>query len=142
MGIEPVSHYISMRGDQHMHKDDQPSPFPVFMNDDIGENYSAGLYQNLAEAELDDILKSSFTRTSRSEQEFESTPLPLDAAEGMIRLAIIDNGTIIPVMSIAEVDTPQTVAQRMALCALAARAIIDSLLEVFADRHGRENEAR
>ncbi|HLH63212.1 MAG TPA: hypothetical protein VKV20_16140 [Ktedonobacteraceae bacterium] len=123
-----------------MQKNDQPSPLPVFTNHDVGENYKAGLYYSLAEAELDDILKSGFARTLPSEQESESASPSLDTAAGMIRLAIIDNGTIIPVMSIARIDTPQTVAQRMALCALAARAVIDSLLEVFATRQSLEND--
>ncbi len=122
-----------------MHKDDVPSPLPIFTNHDVGENYRAGLYQSRAEAELDDILKSCFANEPSSEQKSERTPLTPDAVANMTCVAIIHNGNIIPVMSITEIDPPRTAAQRMALCTLAARAIIDALLEVFTRWYNRED---
>lgn len=74
------------------------------------------------------------------EQKSEGMPLTLDAIADMTCVAIIYNGNIIPVISIAEIGPPRTAAQRMALCALAARAIIDGLLEVFASWYKREDD--
>lgn len=123
-----------------MHKDDVPPPLPIFTNHDVGENYRAGLYQSRAEAELDDILRNCFANEPPPEQKSEGIPLTPDAIAGMTCVAIIHNGNIIPVMSIAEIDPPRTAAQRMALCALAARAIIDGLLEVFTKRYNQEDD--
>ena len=126
----------------HDHKPDAPhfklisieAAPPAFRHADIKKQYEKGEYQSRLQAEVVDILRDCQLLEAG---EAGTIPLTAEALEHLNCLAIIQNGQIIHVVDMERMQQPETPAQRMDLCAIAARAILDALIEAlqYWDKH-------
>ncbi len=111
-----------------------PTPEPAFIHTNIAEAYREGLFGSRLDAELADIFMSCQVEEEKPQQQ-GTIALTDEAIEGLNCIAIIQGGQIIPVIDLQNMPKPTTPAQKMSLCALVARAVLDTLIEVFNHWH-------
>jgi hypothetical protein len=100
----------------------------AFRHTDIATAYSEGAYTSRLDAEVDDLLRDA---ELPGPAEAGVMPLTTEALDHLCCIAIIHNGQIIPVVDLPRTPRPTTPAQKMGLCAMAAREVLDALIDVL-----------
>ena len=125
-----------MNQDSHMSRDQQPTSDPAhaleprFTHDSVAEAYQQGLFCNRVDAELADLFTSLGVEVEEQPQE-GTMPLTDEAIASLNCIAIIQGGRIIPCMDLEQMPKPTTAMQKMELCAMAARVVLDALIEIL-----------
>lgn len=109
------------------------TPEPEFIHTNIAEAYREGLFSSRLDAELADIFASCHIEEEKPQQ--GTIALTDKDVESLSCIAIIQGGQIIPVIDLQDMPKPTTLAQKMSLCALVARAVLDALIEIFDHWH-------
>ena len=110
------------------------TPEPTFTHANIAEAYREGLFGSRLDAELADIFASCHIEEEKPQQQ-GTIALTDKGIESLSCIAIIQGGQIIPVIDLQDMPKPTTLAQKMSLCALVARAVLDALIEIFDHWH-------
>ena len=109
-------------------------PEPTFIHTNIAEAYQEGLFGSRLDAELADIFATCHVEEEKPQQQ-GTIALTSEGIESLSCIAIIQGGQIIPVIDLQDMPKPTTLAQKMSLCALVARAVLDALIEIFDHWH-------
>jgi hypothetical protein len=110
------------------------TPEPTFTHANIAEAYREGLFGSRLDAELADIFASCHIEEEKPQQQ-GTIALTDKGIESLSCIAIIQGGQIIPVIDLQDMPKPTTLAQKMSLCALVARSVLDALIEIFDHWH-------
>ena len=126
-----MSHEVNQSQGQHSASSEAlPTLEPTFTDTNIAEAYRQGLFGSRLDAELADIFTSCHVEEEKPQQQ-GTIALTDEGIESLSCIAIIKGGQIIPIMDLLDTPGPTTPAQKMGLCALVARAVLDALIEVF-----------
>jgi hypothetical protein len=110
---------------------------PAFAHPDIVAQYQQGCYTSRLEAELEDILRTCFSR----EQAHASIPLSLSSQADLTSInqlncvALIQQGQVLPLLDIEQMVQPLvTLQQRVQLYQAAARTLLEAIAAIYEER--------
>lgn len=113
---------------RHLDPHDQASETLVYHSAVIAQQHQAGLLSRL-EAEVLDILHKMFSQERQKDAVAHQSAAPDDLCVVLVR-----SGEVVSVLDLGPVaQGPTTLPQRIAICSMLARRIIDLLLAMFAN---------
>lgn len=113
---------------KHLDPHDQASETPVYHNTIIAQQHQDGLLSR-PEAEVLDILHKLFSQGCQ-----EDAVAHQKAASDDLCVVLVRSGKVVSVLDLGAVaQGPTTLPQRLAICSIVARRIIDLLLAMFAN---------
>ena len=122
---------------QELNRFDRAVERLIYSNAKIAELYQNGLLSR-AEAEVLDIIQANFTQGQQEDTHLAEVEDEEDEAQWEPScLAIVHQGTVIPVLDLEEIiQRPRTSTEKLALCKQVSSIIYDVLLALLDEEGG------